>query len=156
MNATVVDLNVEVIGQRLRQLRELRGLSVSQVAKEAGVAKSYLAKLERGEVPNPGVTTLARIAAVLEVTLPQLLAQPTMSHSRPRWSAVVDPLEIERLKQTMSSSLVEFLRTLEHEEGSAVPADVVRTLALIQVRGKRPDTAQSWRFVYEAIRRSVR
>jgi XRE family transcriptional regulator, master regulator for biofilm formation len=146
---------IEILGQRLRQLRELRGLSLTKVATDADVAKSYLAKLERGEVSNPGLTTLGRVAAVLEVTLPQLLASPTASHTRPRWSSVVDPLEIERLKESMLPSLVAFLKILEDEEQATVPADVVRSLALLQIRGRRPETVENWRFVYEAIRRSV-
>ncbi len=150
-----MDPSVEIVGDRLRQLRELRGMSLTEIAKNAGIAKSYLAKLERGEVGNPGVTTLAKIGQVLGTTLPQLLAQPTMSHVRARWSTVVDPLEIERLKDSMSPSLAEFLAVLERDEGAKVPADVIRTLALLQIRGKRPDTVDSWRFVYEAIRRSV-
>jgi len=149
------DLNVQLVGQRLLQLRELRGLSLSAVAAKAELAKSYLAKLERGEVPNPGVATLYRIASVLGASLADLFAPATGSHRRARWSALVDPLEIERIRESMAPSLTQLLTDLEKEEGH-VPADVVRSLALIQFRGKRPEQLDDWRFVYEAIKRSIR
>ena len=55
----------------------------------------------------------------------------------------------------MPSTLVEFLNVVEAEQGSKLPADVVRSLALLQFAGKRPNTLSSWRFVYEALRRSI-
>jgi transcriptional regulator with XRE-family HTH domain len=154
-NGLSSDPLIEILGQRLRQLRELRGLSLTKLATQADAAKSDISKLERGEVHNPGLTTLGRIATVLEVSLPQLLSSPTASHTRPRWSAVIDPLEIERLKEAMAPSLAAFLKVLETEEHGTVPADIVRSLALLQIRGRRPETLENWRFVYEAIRRSV-
>ena len=151
----ILRLDVSVIGIRLLQLREMRGLSVSAVAAEAEIAKSYLAKLERGEVENPGIATLDAVAAALGTTLPELLAPATGSHRRVRWSNVVDPLEVERLRANMPASLLRFLEELEREEGSRVPADVVRTLGLLQIRGRRPDTIADWRFVYEAMKRCL-
>lgn len=147
-------VDVAMIGMRLLQLRELRGLSVSAVAAEARIAKSYVAKLERGEVDNPGVGTLDAMAAALGTTLADLLAPATGSHRRARWSTVVDPLEVERLRATMPASLLRFLEELERDEGGRVPADLVRTLGLLQIRGRRPDTVANWRFVYEAMKRS--
>jgi len=151
-----VTLDVQLIGERLLQLRELRGLSVSAVASQANVAKSYVAKLERGEVDNPGLATLDSIATALKTTLSQLFAPATGSHKRSRWSAVVDPLEVERLRATMPESLQRFLRELEDSEGARVSSDIVRSLALLQFRGKRPERVEDWRFVYQAVARSLR
>lgn len=151
-----MSLDVELIGERLLQLRELRGLSVSAVASQAKVAKSYVAKLERGEVENPGLATLDSIATALRTTLSQLFAPATGSHKRSRWSAVVDPLEVERLRATMPESLQRFLKELEDSEGARVSSDVVRSLALLQFRGKRPERVEDWRFVYQAVARSLR
>jgi XRE family transcriptional regulator, regulator of sulfur utilization len=148
-------IDVGVVGERLLQLRELRGMSLSAAAAEAGIAKSYLAKLERGAVENPGVGTLDRVAEVLGTTLIELFAPATGSHKRARWSAVVDPLQVERLRATAPPSLEQFLKELEAAEGGRISADVVRTLAHLQFRGKRPERAEDWRFAYEAIRRSL-
>lgn len=148
-------VDVALVGERLRQLRELRGASLTTVAGEAGIAKSYLAKLERGEVENPGVATLASVAAILAITLQELFAPATGSHKRTRWSAVVDPLEVERIMASLPKSLEVFLAELEREEQGRVPADVVRTLASIQLRGRQPQMTADWRFAYLALSRCV-
>lgn len=148
-------VEVGLIGERLLQLRELRGDSLGVVAAEAGIAKSYLAKLERGEVENPGVATLASVAGVLEISLQELFAPRTASHKRARWSAVVDPLEVERLRASLPGPLNQFLEELQRSEGERVPADVVRTLASVQLHGRRPQTTEDWRFAYLALVRCV-
>jgi XRE family transcriptional regulator of biofilm formation len=151
------NFNSDLLGERLRQLRELRGLSVSELATRAGLAKSYVAKLERGGVENPGVATVLSMADVLGAPLPELFAPPSGRHTpTPRWSAFAGPLEVEQLLATAPELLREFLREVEAGEGSRVPADVVRTLATIQLRGRRPETLSDWRFAYAALCRSVR
>jgi hypothetical protein len=55
----------------------------------------------------------------------------------------------------MPPSLVEFINVVEAEQESKLPADVVRSLAILQFGGKRPSTLSSWRFLYEALRRGV-
>jgi XRE family transcriptional regulator of biofilm formation len=146
-----------LLADRLRQLRELRGLSVSEVASRAGLAKSYVAKIEKGVVDNPGLATVASIAHVLEAPLPELFAAPSGPHRPvPRWAAFAGPLEVEQLLATAPESLRSFLEELEREEGSRVPADVVRTLATVQLRNRRPESVADWRFAYSALCRSVR
>ncbi|MBA3670462.1 MAG: helix-turn-helix domain-containing protein [Gemmatimonadaceae bacterium] len=148
-------VDVTLVGERLLQLRELRGASLTTVAGEAGIAKSYLAKLERGEVENPGVATLASVASVLAITLQELFAPATGSHKRARWSSVVDPLEVERIMASLPEQLATCLREIEQEEGGRVSADVIRTLASIQLRGRRPKAVADWRFAYLALLRCV-
>ena len=146
-----------LLGERLRQLRELRGHSVSEVASRADLAKSYVAKLERGGVENPGVATVLAIADVLGAPLPELFAPASgRHHPVPRWSAFVGPLEVEQLLATAPERFGAFLQELEAAEGARVPADVVRTLATIQIRGRRPETLADWRFAYAALCRCVR
>ena len=148
-----MDFDAARLGHRLLQLRELRGMSLSAIAADAGIAKSYLAKLERGQVENPGIGTINNVASALGVALGELFAGETP----PRRSgpSVADPLEMERLRERMPESLRAFLEELERMEGMRVPADVVRSLASVQFRGRKPETVHDWRFVYEAIRRST-
>ncbi|MBK8059527.1 MAG: helix-turn-helix transcriptional regulator [Gemmatimonadetes bacterium] len=136
-------------------MRELLGQSLGQVAESAGIAKSYLARLERGEVPNPGIATLGAVVQALGTGLAELFAPTTSSHLRPRWSATVDPLELEWLRPQLPATLRTFLQELEKLEGH-VPADVVRSLGMVQVRGRRPAEVDDWRFLYLAMVRSVR
>ncbi len=126
----------------------------SSVAGKAEIAKSYWAKLERGEVNNPGIMTLSNVAEALGTTMRHLLAETTSSHKRPRWSAVINPAEIEHLRASMPKAFSDCLATIEAAEGH-VSADVIRSLAFVQVGGKRPASASDWLFLYEAMKRSV-
>jgi transcriptional regulator with XRE-family HTH domain len=144
-------LEVGPLGERLVQLRNGKGLSLSAVAEAADVAKSYLAKLERGEVPNPGLKTLDSIAKALDVTLAHLLAPEPRTVTRPAH----EENEKERLFATMPRSLREFLIGVEEQDGE-LPVEDIRALVVLQFRGKRPETLDDWRFVYEALKRSTR
>lgn len=55
------------LGQRLRDLRQLRGLSLDRLAILSGVSKGYLWKLEKKLNPNPSLSTLVRLAKALEL-----------------------------------------------------------------------------------------
>jgi len=51
----------------LRWWRRARGLTQAELAKASGVARSQLARIERGEVDEPRPDTLRRLAAALGV-----------------------------------------------------------------------------------------
>ncbi len=57
------------LGATLRKLRQECGKTLSQVAKDSGISKSYLSQIERGGVRNPTVELLGRIAKALGVDL---------------------------------------------------------------------------------------
>lgn len=57
-----------VVASNLHKWRQRRGLSVSALAREAGVSKSTISELERG-TSNPSLDTLWAIAKSLKVSL---------------------------------------------------------------------------------------
>lgn len=59
------------LGASIRRIRKRRRFTQESLALEVGIDRSYLGGLERGE-RNPSILTLARIAATLKCTLPQL------------------------------------------------------------------------------------
>jgi len=61
----------ERFGHRVRELRETRGLSQEELAFRAGVHRTYLGGIERGE-RNPALKNIAAIAEALGVTLSEL------------------------------------------------------------------------------------
>ncbi|WP_027343429.1 helix-turn-helix domain-containing protein [Hamadaea tsunoensis] len=67
-----------IIAANLRREREHRGLSLSEVAKRAGVAKSTLSQLESAQ-GNPSVETLWSLAVALDVPFSRLIEQPAAS-----------------------------------------------------------------------------
>lgn len=60
-----------LFGQRLRALREERGLSQESFALEVGLARSYYGAVERG-LRNVAVLNVLRIADTLEVEVGEL------------------------------------------------------------------------------------
>jgi transcriptional regulator with XRE-family HTH domain len=66
---------IEVIAASLRRERERAGLTLTEVASRAGVAKSTLSQLESGTA-NPNLETLWAICTVLGVQFSRLLEPP--------------------------------------------------------------------------------
>ena len=58
-------------GDRVRQLRMVRDLSQEELAYKAGVHRTYLGGIERGE-RNPSLRNIAAIADALGISLSEL------------------------------------------------------------------------------------
>ena len=58
-------------GERMRKLRQAKGLSQEELAFKSGVHRTYLGGIERGE-RNPSLKNIAAIAKALGVTLSEL------------------------------------------------------------------------------------
>jgi HTH-type transcriptional regulator, competence development regulator len=61
------------LGEELRAVRELKGLSLAAVAEPAQVSATYLQKLERGEVDSPSPHRLYALAQQLGVSYTRLM-----------------------------------------------------------------------------------
>jgi transcriptional regulator with XRE-family HTH domain len=66
---------LEAIAASLRRERERHGISLAELARRAGVAKSTLSQLESG-VGNPSVETLWALAVALDVPFSRLVDPP--------------------------------------------------------------------------------
>src|SRR5260370_20227378 len=75
------------LGKRVRQLRNVRGMTRKTVACESDVSERHLAQLEAGE-GNVSIVLLRRIAAGRNVPLLELcareVAEPAAKHTSPR------------------------------------------------------------------------
>ncbi|MET8679125.1 XRE family transcriptional regulator [Streptomyces sp. NPDC004647] len=65
-----------MLGANLRALRTERGLSLSEVARRSGVAKSALSQLESGQ-GNPTIQTVFSLSNALRVPVSDLLTERT-------------------------------------------------------------------------------
>jgi transcriptional regulator with XRE-family HTH domain len=63
---------MDAVGERIRRLREARGLSLRELARETGVSAPMLSQVERAET-SPTLQVATKIASGLELTLSQLL-----------------------------------------------------------------------------------
>ena len=66
---------LDVIAASLRRERERHGISLAELARRAGVAKSTLSQLEAG-VGNPSIETLWALAVALDVPFSSLVDPP--------------------------------------------------------------------------------
>ncbi|KKE79684.1 helix-turn-helix domain-containing protein [Oceanobacillus caeni] len=66
-----------MIGEKIKQLRKEKKMSISELAERAGVAKSYLSSIERNLQSNPSIQFIEKISEVLGVTVNELLNNET-------------------------------------------------------------------------------
>ncbi|WDL97997.1 helix-turn-helix domain-containing protein [Alicyclobacillus sp. ALC3] len=108
-----------MIGDRIRQYRLQKNLSLSELAERAGVAKSYLSAIERYIQVNPSIHVLERLAAVLDVPVHVLIeAEDTSSTAVTGDDNHFDPDWLNIVREAMNSgvSKEEFRQFLEFQK----------------------------------------
>lgn len=123
------------LGERLRELRLGRGTTLLQLSQATGLSVSYLSDLERGRT-TPSLETLEKLASVHDMPLGQLMA------SVDGWTSAPE--------QGLAPGLQELLDTTE------IDLPTARDLSRIELRGKRPQTAEEWRELYLHLRTLMR
>ena len=63
------------LGQRVRSLREERGLTQNALARAAGIATDMVSRLENGHYSSPGLRTLLRIADGMGISVGAMLPE---------------------------------------------------------------------------------
>lgn len=121
-------------GERIRSLRGESNMSLSELARQAQVSKSYLSQIERGQVSRPSAEMLHRLAAVLGSSVAALLGKEIGN---------------EHTEVAVSKTLLKFAQ----EEG--LSEEEVVMLARIRYRGKQAQSVADWRYLHESIKRSL-
>lgn len=67
---------IEIIAKGLTRERQRAGLSLAEVARRAGVAKSTLSQLEAGQ-GNPSIETLWALCVALNIPFARLMEEPS-------------------------------------------------------------------------------
>lgn len=62
-----------MLGDKIKEHRLRKQLSLSEVSKRSGIAKSYLSSIERDIQTNPSIQFLEKIAPILDTTVEELL-----------------------------------------------------------------------------------
>jgi transcriptional regulator with XRE-family HTH domain len=112
------------LGEKLRQARSTKGVSLEWVAGPAGISAAYLHKLERGTVNSPSPRVLARIAEVLGVPYLQLmelagyLDEEQLARARVREPSHPHPLADQQLTPDEWRAVGIFIKTLIAERKS--------------------------------------
>lgn len=121
------------LSEQIRKRRQEKGLTVAELARLASVSKAYISQLENNiNGVRPSANVLLRIASALGTSVSTLLEKE-----------VSDQL----------ADLPEELQKFALAE--RLPEEEIKLLARIEYRGRRPKTVDDWKFLYEAIKRSV-
>jgi transcriptional regulator with XRE-family HTH domain len=125
------------LADQLRTYRLKQGLSIAELARRSRVSKGYLSQLEHKVYGlRPSADVLYRIAFALGTTVSELL-EKTVDRDGDELTEIPDELRAFALAEQL----------LDEE---------IKMLARIEYRGQRPVTVDDWKFLYEAIKRSVR
>jgi len=126
-------VNVNSIGDYIREQREQAKISMRQLAQSAGVSNPYLSQIERG-LRKPSADILQQIAKGLRISAEALYVQAGILEDRPADSGVrsallTDPELSERQKQVLIEIYESFRRenlaASESAQAEAVAAELV-------------------------------
>ncbi|WP_209122892.1 helix-turn-helix domain-containing protein [Alkalihalobacillus sp. BA299] len=92
-----------MIGETVKKLRLEKGLSLSELAESAGVAKSYLSSIERNIQSNPSIQFLEKISSVLGVSVETLLNENKDRKAATEYD--LDSAWVELVKEAMESGV---------------------------------------------------
>ena len=122
------------LGKRVRELRNLRGMTRKMLSREADVSERHLAQLEAGE-GNVSIVLLRRICAALSVSLAELFDHAS---KKPPEEQVIQRF----LQRLPAHRMVEVVSRLQREFGPEEKTRRMR-IALIGLRGAGKSTLGS-------------
>jgi transcriptional regulator with XRE-family HTH domain len=114
-------VSADRLGERVRELRRGRGLTLEELAERSGVSRAMISKLERGE-KNPTLVVAAKLAEGFGVTLSQLVGMEERREvvvvPREKRMVMRDPetgFERQLLSPSFGGRGVEFIRNVVPE-----------------------------------------
>lgn len=82
------------MGRRVRQLRRARGKSLRVVAGLAGMSKSHLDRIERGETALDSVSEIVALANVLQISPSELTRLPVPAPANGHTDSTVHAVDL--------------------------------------------------------------
>jgi transcriptional regulator with XRE-family HTH domain len=92
----------ERIAVNIRSFRIQQKRTQAELAKACSISVKYLSELERGIIPGPSVTVLAKIAEALGITLSDLVREEGQKQSGP---TPQDVARLEKLTEDTQANL---------------------------------------------------
>ena len=136
---------LEQLGQRVRTMRALRGMSRKVLAKVSGISERYIAQLEGGK-GNVSIVLLRRVSSAMGAHLEDLIPSTEPS---PDWAVIRD-----LLRQASPGQIVQAKDILAGQSGLSHRRKSFAGIALIGLRGAGKSTLGKmlakkigWKFV---------
>ena len=64
--------DAKTVGVRLRWLRKRSKMTIDDMVEKSGTSKGNYSKMENGNIDNPGIYTIFKICAALEISIEDL------------------------------------------------------------------------------------
>lgn len=127
------------IGSNIKKYRELKGLTLPELARRAEVSKAFLWEMETGNAKRPGAEILFRVAEALGVTMAHLMGKEPAVSGAPG----IEPEVNEGLRAFINE---------RRRQGQPLEADEISSLSFVQLKGGRPHTKEQWALVYGMLK----
>ena len=102
------------LGERVREVRLKRGLTLEALAEQVGSSKSYMWEIENKDVARPSAEKLHQIAFALGTTAEYLLSAEEVTEAEAADLAFFR--KYRNMKPRGKEQLREMLRILDHED----------------------------------------
>lgn len=93
------------LGARVRALRKARSWTLEQAARQAGLARSTLSKIENGQM-SPTFEALKKLAVGLEISVPQLFTPPVKGQVNGRMAVTLGGDATSKITTTYEHDLL--------------------------------------------------
>lgn len=127
------------IASNIKKYRELRSMTLPELARRAEVSKAFLWEMESGNSKRPGAEILFRIAEALGVTMAHLMGKEPAISGAPG----IEPEVNEGLRAFINE---------RRAQGQPLEAEEIGSLSFVQLKGGRPRTKEQWALVYGMLR----
>ena len=81
----------EMIGSRIREIRNKKGITQDQLAERVGISSKYLSSIERGK-ENPTLSTILKLAQSLDVMPAEFFTHLEIEDPAKRKSMIIEML----------------------------------------------------------------
>lgn len=112
---------VGLIGDKIKQLREEKDMSISELAEKACVAKSYLSSIERNIQSNPSIQFIEKISNVLGVSINELISEDPSSDIQEldsEWLQIVQEAMESGVSKEQFKEFLEFNKWRKRQDDS--------------------------------------
>jgi transcriptional regulator with XRE-family HTH domain len=137
-----MEIDLKMLGQNIRYLRQGKNLSLADLTVKSGVSKTYISDLENGLGGRPNVQYLYKIAIALDTTIDALI-NLSLKPSQRRAIPAVN-------KEPLPPGLEEFAKQERLEPQQ------IEMLARLNFRGNRPRDPDAWKLIYDTIKMASR